>query len=188
MSALFTLSSSVYPTYLFFFFFFFFFFFLFLLLPTLFLYSFPSLCLPEIPGEILLSHVYWIWHGHHVWRFKESTKEGRLFFLFLFLFLSFLFYFIFFSLSCLDPIDVWLQFMLYTMFLSHEGKQTKFTIIVAYLDGLLLLQDGGAFPDCFVLFFTPPGGNGLTREGNHFNESEKRKLRGSATQEHKRPP
>ncbi|KAE8359530.1 hypothetical protein BDV27DRAFT_53186, partial [Aspergillus caelatus] len=90
---------------------FFFFSFLFLLLPTLFLYSFPSLCLPEIPGEILLSHVYWIWHGHHVWRFKESTKEGRLFFLFLFLFLSFLFYFIFFSLSCLDPIDVWLQFM-----------------------------------------------------------------------------
>lgn len=46
--------------------------------------------------------------------------------------------------------------MLYiTLFLSYEGKQTKFTMVVAYLDGLLLLQDGGASPNCFVLFFTP---------------------------------
>ncbi|KAE8134545.1 hypothetical protein BDV38DRAFT_161884 [Aspergillus pseudotamarii] len=84
--------------------------FLILLLFTRFLYSFPALCLPEIPGEILLSHVYRIWHGHHVWRFKESTKEGRLFSFSFFFFFPLLFFFtIFFSLSCLDPIVVWLQ-------------------------------------------------------------------------------
>lgn len=131
-----------------------------LILPPFFFFSYylffhyPFLHLPEFPGEISLSHVYWIWHGYHVWRFKESTKEGRLF----------LFYFIWsdltpfiFPLPCLDSIHVLLQSCYYTPLCFCHKKENRLNLppLLPIWMGLLLLPNGGDFPNCFILFFTP---------------------------------